>query len=60
MEIYCASTQRLPNREEGSYGSNWNESRAVDSLPLSLPPCTLQGRAATGREEAVHQRGNWP
>lgn len=26
----------------------------------SLPPCTLQGRAATGGEAAVHHRGNWP
>lgn len=24
------------------------------------PPCTLQGRAATGGEAAVHHRGNWP
>lgn len=30
------------------------------SLLLSLPPCTLQGRAVTGGEAAVHQRGNWP
>lgn len=57
---YCVSAQCLQNREEGSYSSNWNESRAVASLSLSLPPCTLQGRAVTGAEEAVHQRGNWP
>lgn len=45
--------------EEGSCSSNWNESRDVASLPFSFPPCTLQSRAATGREAAVQHRGNW-
>lgn len=60
LKTYYVRAQCLPNREEGNHSSNWNESRDVASLPSSLPPCTLQGRATTGGEAAVHHRGNWP
>lgn len=58
--MYSVCFQCLPNRGEGSFSSNWTESKAVASLPLFLPPCTLQGRAATREEAAVHYCGNWP
>lgn len=60
LKTYYVRAQCLPNREEGNHSSNWNESRDVASLPSSLPLCTLQGRATTGGEAAVHHRGNWP
>lgn len=58
MSILCEYT--MPSREEVSSSNNWNKSKDVASLPFPLPPCTLQGRAATAREAAVHHRSNWP